>query len=97
MEIITVTGVVSSECEKRKDKRGHEYIRFKIGCKGLDTYGRPRQTQYRCFCYNMQFDNLQKGEDLAVSGSLNINYYNDKINFDIYVQHIARVASDKQI
>lgn len=92
MEAIMLSGVVSEDCEKKTDKKGHDYVRFKLGCEGIDIYGKPRVTQYRCYLYNMQYDNLKKGELVTLTGSFNCNQFNGKINFDIYVHQISRTG-----
>lgn len=96
MEAITLSGILADDCEKKTDKKGHQYIRFKVSCEGTDIYGKPRITQYRCYLYNMQFDNLKKGELVFLTGSFNLNQFNGRINCDIYVQQIARGCYDKK-
>lgn len=90
MEIITISGYLHEDCEKRKDKQGRDYIRFKVDVEGTTSYGKSRMTQYRCFTYNMQYDNMKKNDFITVSGSFNINIINNKYNFDIYAHCIAK-------
>lgn len=89
MEAITISGNLAADCEPKTDKKGHSYIRFIVACESKDVLGKPRTNNYRCFCYNTQFENLKKGDFVVVSGSFNVNEYKGKISFDIYVQQIA--------
>jgi len=90
MEEIVLSGILSEDAAKRTDKKGYEYIRFKVGCEGLDIYGEPRVTIYRCYSYDLQFANLKKGDLVFLIGSFNVNRIDGKYYCDVYVHQISR-------
>lgn len=87
---ITLNGVLSEDCEKKTDKKGREYIRFRVGCKDIDNSPNPSITVFRCFSYNTQFSNLKKGDYVFITGSLKTNTFNEKTNLDVYISNIVK-------
>ncbi len=90
MQTVILSGVLTENCEKRTDKNGHEYVRFRLACEDPDLSGKKTTTIYRCYTYNLLFDNLRKDDLLFLSGSLVINKYRDSINLDVKVQNITK-------
>ena len=91
MEAIIISGTLVDDCETKTDKKGHSFIRFIVACEGKDVTGKPRVNNYRCFCYNMQYEHLKKDDVVFLTGSFNVNEFDGKISFDVYVQQIECV------
>ncbi len=90
MLVLTLSGQLTEDCEKKQDKRGHDYIKFTVSVTDTDIYGKPVTILFRCYCYNMQYDDLKKYDMVFVSGAFKMNRYGDKMNLDVHVQHISR-------
>ena len=84
-----MSGILQEDCEQKTDKKGHNYIRFKVACHGIDPTGNTRLNTYKCYTYNTQFSNLKKGDLVFITGTLNIYLYKGVINLDVYVQHLT--------
>lgn len=70
MQQITISGTLSSEVERCKDKNGNSYIRFKVVCGDTDINGRSVFTHYHCTCYISGFEDLKKGDQVFITGKL---------------------------
>lgn len=90
MEEIALSGILVDDAEKRIDKKGHEYIRFKVGCEGTDMYGKPRVSLYRCYTYDLKAGSLKKGELVFVTGTLHFEKYEERVVVDVYVHTFAK-------
>ena len=73
MEIITLSGTVSSVPESRKDLNGNNYIRFVVRCTTNDHTGDVKDTYYRCLCYDPNMKDLRKGDVVFLHGDLYAN------------------------
>ena len=86
MEVIMLTGTLAEKSEKKKSKSGFDYIRFRVLSEG-------RENLYRCYCYNMDFTDMQKGDKVFVAGDLEISKKMDaagkeRTNLDVFVKKI---------
>jgi len=92
MQVLSITGILLSDCEVRKDSRGISFLTFIVGTEESDINGKIYKDSYRCYCYNMSNPNvlrMKKGHTVALSGTFRVIRYKEKINFDIYVKQIA--------
>lgn len=88
MEVITMSGVLQEDSELKVDKKGRNYIRFKVVCHGVDPLGNERLNTYMCYTYNTQFSSLKKGDLVFVVGPLTISRYKESIRLEVYAEHI---------
>ena len=93
MEIISIHGRVTGACERKTDRKGHTFLRFKVACDGEDFAGRPRVTLYRCFTYNTRHDGLRDGDGVIVSGTLIVSEYNGRCSLDICVTSLTALPA----
>lgn len=90
MQTITLSGYLTENAETKTDKRGYKYVRFKVGCEGLDLAGSKTTTIYRCYTYNLEFENLKKDELVFLSGTQILSMYKGSVLLDVKVQNITR-------
>ena len=95
MQIISIIGCLAEDCQLRKDRRGVEYIRFKVICLDKNLSGKEVATIYRCFTYNLQFSNLREGEGVFVSGQYCAGEFNGNPTHDITIQNLSRYGDIK--
>lgn len=91
MEVITLSGTLPEPPETKTDKRGNNYVRFRVVCTGTDMRGQERTTIYRCYCYNLKWNTLKKGDSVFLTGSFNHFAAGGSVQFDVYVQQMASV------
>jgi len=89
MEEIALSGILVDDAEKRIDKKGHEYIRFKVGCEGTDMYGKPRVSLYRIFSYDLNLATLKKGQMVFVVGTFSIDVIDGRSNLNVYAHKVV--------
>lgn len=92
MLIVTLSGVLLSDCETKTDSRGAKLLSFLIGTEETDVNGRKYKDNFRCYCYNMsnpQVVKMKKGDVVMLSGTFRILHRNGNTNFDIYVKQIT--------
>lgn len=95
MEIITLSGKVTGNCERRIDKNGNHYLRFKVYCAGKEYNGQVKYTLYRCFTYDTSLCDLKEGDTVFLSGDLSSSIKLDNngkawINYDVFVKNITK-------
>ncbi len=95
MEIITLSGTVSENCEVREDKKGNPFVTFRVYCSHTGRDGTVKYSYYRCYTYNMLFSDLKQGDLVFLSGDLEINFNIDKngkvwLNNDVFVKQITK-------
>lgn len=78
------------DCQVKTDKKGHNYVRFKIGCEDPDMSGKNVTTIYRCYTYNLAYDDLKKGDLVFLTGALVLSKYKETITLDVKIQNINR-------
>ena len=96
MQVITISAKLLGGSERKIDKAGHEYIRFKASCKS-EAHGKIKTTIYRCYCYNSDIEELHDGEIVFLSGDIDMNVCIDDngkawMNCDVYVRQIERAS-----
>ena len=90
MQNIVLSGHLIEDCELKTDKKGHNYIRFRIGCEDPDMAGKNQLTVYRCYTYNLSYDNLKKRDVIFITGVLVVSKFKETITLDVKVQSINR-------
>lgn len=95
MQQITISGTLSADAEKCRDKNGNPYVRFKVACGDNDINGRTIFTYYHCTCYISGFEDLKKGDQVFVTGKLSAKIGNSVkdgtayLNLNIMVYQVA--------
>ena len=100
MEIITISGRVSSDAEKLTDRKGSEYIRFRVGCWRKDEKGKDIITSYNCYSYFTGYSRLKRGDTVFLSGMFvqKINTGTDgkeHVNNQVFVEHLSKAGHIK--
>jgi hypothetical protein len=100
MEVISLSGIVAGNCEKKTDKNGNVYIRFKVSCKGKTLTGHDKVTIYRCRYWRVQNDDINDGDLVFVNGDMDATVKIDSngkpwINFDVYVRQLEKGLNNK--
>lgn len=90
MQTITLSGRLTENAETKTDKRGYNYVRFKVGCVGVDLAGNKTTTIYRCYTYNLDFADLQENEMVFLYGTQILSMYKGSVLLDVKVQNITR-------
>lgn len=90
MQTITISGALIEDAQVKTDKKGYNYIRFKVGCEDLDMSGKKTTTVYRCYSYNLEFSDLKKEDIIFLTGSLTLSLYKENVTLDVKVQNISR-------
>lgn len=94
MEVITLAGNLITDSEVCTDKNGHNFSRFKVSCRSTDYAGNFKSTVYRCFSYASGCERLKVGDQVFITGTLNIGIHTDEkgktwLNADVFVQHFT--------
>lgn len=100
MEVITISGKLIGDCEKRNDKRGNPYIRFKVKCEKKFPNGETCSNYYRCYCYNTEYADLKDGDIVFLNGDLELTTRRDSngnvwTNVDIFVRNICSTTAEE--
>lgn len=95
IQTITLMGHLISKVDKFVDKNGHEFIRFKMSCRKTTFKGDTKNTVYRVCCYQGGFENLKEGDQVYVSGDLDISVYIDDkgkvwLNNEVFAIRISK-------
>lgn len=95
MEIITLSGKITGNVERKIDKNGNHYIRFKVYCAGREYNGQTKYTCYRCFTYDTSFRDLKDGDTVFLSGDLTSHIKYDEggkawVNNDVFIKNITK-------
>lgn len=95
MQQITISGTLSNDIERCKDKNGNSYIRFKVACGDTDINGRVQFTHYHCTCYVSGFEDLKKGDQVFVTGKFSAKITNSAkdgtpyLNLNVMVYQVS--------
>lgn len=90
MQTIIISGILYEDAQLKTDKKGFNYIRFRVSCEDADMSGKKTTTIYRCYTYNLEFSGLKKDDLVFLSGALILSLYNDKVTLDVKVQNITK-------
>jgi len=92
MLTLTAVGRVYDKVESDRDKKGAEFLRFKILCEEQENNGDKRIIIFRCSTYRLLFSSLKVGDMVCVSGKFMVRTGsgNGDYNLDIYVQNIIK-------
>ena len=95
IQTIILLGHLMTDAETFIDKDGHDFIRFKMCCRKTTFKGESKFTVYRVCCYQKGFENMKRGDQVYVSGDLDINVHIDDkgkvwLNTEVYARQIAK-------
>ena len=90
MQNIVLSGHLIGDCEVKTDKKGCNYIRFKVACEDPDLSGKSQITIYRCYSCRLDYKNLKDNDLVFIDGQLVLTQKNDTITLDVLVQSIDR-------
>lgn len=98
---IILVGHLLTDAQSYTDKNGHDYIRFKMSCRRTTYTGETKFTIYRICCYQSGFENLRQGDQVYVSGDLDITYHVDEngkawLNNDVFARQITKGSTENQ-
>ena len=100
MEIIIITGKVTSDAELVRDKNGREFVRFRVQCWRKGEDGKDKYTDYSCYSYYTGYKELVKNEMVTVTGTYMQNVKKTEnnetfVNNQIFVEHLSRSGVKK--
>lgn len=75
MQVVSITGRLTSEVEKCQDKNGHFYHRFTVQSQTSDIFGRDLYTIFRCTCYVPGVEQLKKGDKVFMYGKFSVRAF----------------------
>lgn len=86
---------MSGASERKADKNGNHYLRFKVYCAGKEYNGQVKYTTYRCFTYDTSFGDLKEGDTVFLSGDLSSSIKYDQagkawISNDVFVKNLVK-------
>lgn len=92
-----ITGKVCGQCQSLRSKTGSNYIRFRVAAEEKGYGGRIVKTFFRCYCFNMEFAGLKEGDDVVVTGSLEVVEKDGQIKgFDVFVRNMSTVSREDE-
>lgn len=100
MEVLTISGVLLTDCKKKEDARKVPFLTFTVGTEESDMSGKKYRNAYRCFCYNTSNPDvlkMKKDDMVLLSGTFRIVKFNGTINYDIYVKQITPIIQRQQL
>ena len=95
IQTVILIGHLLTDAESFTDKNGHDFVRFKMTCRRTTFKGETKFTVYRVCCYIGGYETLKQGDQVFVSGELDISVHIDKegkvwLNNEVYAKQISK-------
>lgn len=101
MQQITLSGWATVDSEDYVDSIGKKYKRFIVRCMSYDRMSRKIYTDYTCYTYLTQLDDIKKGDDVVLTGKQTLGVTQDekgnpKVLASVVIHQITVKHRDKK-